>query len=91
MCNVYIMHFYFLPRLYLTRYMAFSKIYSYNQKRGNYTQKPKSLVVVGRGELDFSFLFKSCEIYRSQGRQEFYESTVGPAIISHNSTSLVYF
>ena len=30
-------------------------------------QKPKSLVV-GEGRLDFSFLFDSCEIDRSQGR-----------------------
>ena len=32
-----------------------------------YYQKPKSLVV-WEGRPDFSFLFKSCEIDRSQGR-----------------------
>ena len=36
-------------------------------KKGETYQKPKSLVV-WEGRPDFSFLFKSCEIDRSQGR-----------------------
>ena len=36
-------------------------------EKGEIYQKPKSLVV-WEGRPDFSFLFKSCEIDRSQGR-----------------------
>ena len=40
--------------------------YTHIIKKGEIYQKPKSLVVWGRGDL--TFLFKSCEIDKSQGR-----------------------
>ena len=58
-------------------------------KKGEIIPNTKKFGCVGRGDL--TFLFKSCEIDRSQGRQEFYESTIRPTKILHNSNSLVYF
>ena len=48
--------------------------YTHTIKKGGIIPKTKNFGCVGRGDL--TLLFKSCEIDRSQGRQEFYESTV---------------
>ena len=59
MCNAYINHIYFLHIL--------DEIHdTHIIKKGEIIPKTKKFGCVGRGDL--TFLFKSCEIDRSQGR-----------------------